>query len=251
MILLAAVSSAVPELNPSQQQQLDTATDDSGMLDEAAWYPLLQNVLLWEGDTRPGSMNPDYQAMLADPARFRGRRFFIKGKFAGMPRNRQSLRAGRLARPGPWDDRLEQWGIVVQQDPDQVVVVCLVAPPAMPRPGAPIEVVARFYKVWKTLDLRNEPTRFLVFVGKSAAVTPSAGGRGPTFLPIVLPLVVALGLVWLILRRSIAGPRVEGPRRAPRQRPVDPPEMPATAEPDSLPTDPAEALRELSRRGGF
>lgn len=249
LMILIAGAAAVPELSQSQQQQLNTATDDSSMLDEAAWYPLFQNVLSWEGDVRPGSMHPDYKAIFADPARFRGQRFVLSGMFAGVPRDRRSLKIDRFARPGPWDGKLEQWGVLVQRNPDEVVVVCLLDPQPLPRPGTAIEVVARFYKVWKTLDLRNVPTRFLVFVGKSATITAQAGEKRLTALHIVMPLVVGLGLIWLILRKSVAGGRTEHRRTVFRQPALDQRET-SVKEPEPLPTDPAEALRELSRRGG-
>lgn len=248
LLLGAALVGAVPDLTERQQSQLDTATDDSATLDEAAWYPLLQNALQWSGDARPGSTYPDYEALLADPAAQRGALFLIQGRFAGLPRDRPDRHVRHLARPGPWARRLEQWGVVVDGDPQRVVLAYLTDPPAPPRAGARVEIVARFYKIWRTLNLNNEPTRFAVFVGRTARVVAPSTRPTSAFRPLIV-LVVILGAVWIALRLRGAAAR---PARARAPARADATEEPNGADADDgppLPVDPAAALAELKRRG--
>ena len=246
---LAAPLQAVPPLTPEQREQLASATDGVGP-DEAALYPLLDNAMQWQPGDEAGAAIPDYAVLLGGPEAHRGKLFLIEGIFAGVPEDRKDLKVGRLSRPGPWEDSLEDWGIVLQRDPPLTLVVLLVAPPETPRRETPVRVAARFYKLWETQNRRDEPMRYPVFVGHSATVVGKpAMNQGPPWGVMVVILVLA-GFGFYQLRRTVgqARRRPVGHRRdtespAPRE-PSD--DEPSTQPP--LPEDPVDALDELQRR---
>ncbi len=251
LLMLCPILAAVPPLTPEQQKQVESATDFDAGRDEAALYPLMTNALAWQDADAAGATIPDYPAILAQPADHRGKLFLIEGLFAGRPR-----RIENLARPGPWDQKLQEWVVLTDKQHDQVAVVYLVDPPTPvdrpPAPGTPVRLLARFYKILSDRDMNGNPTDFLVFVGKSATVISPPQRRGSSWhtTPIVLAVLV-LGIIWLWLRTR-SKPRLIGPQRftqtedrARRSAPHDTAEEEPT---EDLPTDPAEALNVLKQR---
>jgi hypothetical protein len=107
MVVLAIA--AVPPLTESQRQQLATAYDRSEVADEGALYPLLENAMQWKEDLEVGARVPDYQALLEEPAAYRGELFLIRGMVA-------RVREGTLSRPGVWGNRILELVIVVQRE---------------------------------------------------------------------------------------------------------------------------------------
>lgn len=257
--ILLTLGAAVAPLAELERAQLETATDRTGRLDEGALYPLLRDVLTWAADVRAGALLPDYDALLAEPATYRGQAFFIEGDFAGRPR-----RFG-LARSGPWGDALTEWVLKVGPHEDDVAVVYFVDPDATlakPRLGQRVQVVGRFYKVWADRDMNNQPAEYLTFIarwpsfpGGPDATAPSTGRGQVLFL-----LVLLAGVVWFMVRRlrkMSLKPRPLGGRlhRAgdedahTREHHIADADEPAQADDQpALPKDPADALDALARK---
>lgn len=244
--LLSLFFAAPPPLTDAQRAQLDSATDFGPANDEAALYPLLENALLWTPGDESGAAVPDYAALLADPAAYRGDLFLLEGDFAGRPRRLP------LARPGDWGDEVTEWVLRVREDPDEVAVVYFVDPggqlQAPPR-GTPVRTAARFYKVWSDRDLANQPTPFLLFVARDptvAAAAPASQGLGLGAWAVVL---VALAAAFYIMRRYVVSLRQPKPLATRRQ--AEPSSDTSQADeqdsPESLPDDPADALDALTR----
>jgi hypothetical protein len=255
LLLSLALSAAAPDLAPEQRQQLETATDGSKLLDEAALYPLLQNAIWWTAGDEEGATKPDLAALLKDPAGGRGRLFILEGRLARLP-----LLVPKLARQGPWDGKLQQYALLVSTKPDTTVLVYLVdAPPVAksPRIGETVRVVGRFYKVWKSPNLEGQDALYLTFVGKSGRViAPSsapgglgaAGGLLNDWRVAALGLALLLMAVYAVFRRTIQKLQHQSALRAQqREEAREEEKEPADTGPP-LPEDPAEALKELERR---
>ena len=75
MNLMLFVLLAVADLPPEDLTQLNTASDGTALLDEAAWYPLLRRAAGTEPEPRPGALIPDYGAIAASPQQHRGQRW--------------------------------------------------------------------------------------------------------------------------------------------------------------------------------
>ena len=250
----------VPALTAAQAEQLATARDHRPQWDEAALYPLLTNVVAWSRADEAGAMVPAYAQLHAEPDKFRGQLFLIEGQLGGAP----GLIKRRLSRPGPWDTNLQQWYVLVQREPDEAVVLVLadpMPPQRLPRRGgAAVRAAARFYKVWSYVDRDNQPTDYLMFVGRWVQVTPppegaggpsggpSGGGGGVWPLGVVVVVLVAAWYTFWRLRRLALKPkslsslsRRVARRQADEGIEQEPPDQ-------TLPDDPAEALGELQRR---
>ncbi len=241
MFVLVILILAAGPLTEPQQQQLATARDGGVEWDEAALYPLLENVLPWVRGDESGAKVPDYEALHLAPADHRGELFLVEGVLGGPP---QQVRR-RLARPGPWETNLQQWGVLFKRDPDEVAVVLLADPmpidEAPRRGGAAVRLPARFYKIWRFVDRQGQPTDYPVFVGKwvnvsGAKAAPSAPpGGGLTYWLVSAMLIAFAG--WVALR-WLARPSTS------RRSPV--PREDGAAE-DSLPDNPADALAALDQ----
>ena len=242
--LLILALAALPPLSDSQRAQLDSANDSSPANDEAALYPLLENALAWTPGDESGAAVPDYAALLAEPAAYRGDLFLIEGEFAGRPRRIP------LARSGQWGSGVTEWVVRVREDPDEVAVVYFVDPDGeleAPLRGTPIRTVARFYKVWSDRDLANEPTPFLIFVGRTPTVVAvESSVQGPGMGGWVLTLI-ALAAGFYILRRYVVGLRQPRPLATRREFEAAIAEI-EEDDPPSLTEDPAEALDTMSRQ---
>ncbi len=245
--MLCAATQAVVPLNQQQQTQVDSATDFSGRFDEGALYPLLHNALGWQDRDETGAVVPDYPSLFEQPALHRGQLFLIEGLFAGVPRD-GSLAVAGLTRAGPWDDKLQQWVVVVDQQRDEVAVVYLVDPPPAPPAGTDIRLVARFYKVLSDTDRQGRPTDYLTFVGKNVVLgqITGRGGSAMGFAPLVGALLLLAG-GWYVLRRTVyarplrrpigAGRKAQGDQAAPGDEGAGVP----------LPKNPADALSALNQ----
>jgi len=250
-ITICVALHAVPPLSDDQRVQLTTAGDFSPRFDEAALYPLLQNASLWQLGDETGAMIPDYPDLLTNPGDHRGRLFLIEGLFAGVPEG-ESLKIGPLTRPGPWDDKLKWWGIVVDQDRDDVVIVYLLDPPAPPRAGAKVRLVARFYKPWNDFDRQQppQPTSYLTFVGQSVTILAgSTDASGPNPATPLIGAVVVLAVGLFVMRRALK-PKLRVPHgRQSNPNPTDQQPNEHTLDMQDphlpLPDDPAQALNLL------
>lgn len=283
IVMVAAAESravTIPPLTEPQAEQLNSATDGDARYDEGALYPLLQNVSHW--NNAPAEAN--YLQMLSNPSKYRGDIMTVRGEFGNaMPVD--------IVRSGPWGEKLTMWGVRVREgqivngvkQPDFNVAIFFIndgKPLRNPgKPGTPVTIVCRFYKVWQTTSKEGNKSNYLTFVSSPAAIV-SVGGRVQTthskssnpasnssgwssladerFL--VLLVVVALGMGYYAVRR-FAGKRTVPPTRRQRKRRDAREEVEArrkrraideAAEDDpdaeNLPPDPAAAMEELERR---
>ncbi len=238
---------APPSLSEAERTQLDTATDFGPANDEAALYPLLRNASQWRPGDEAGAAVPNYAALLVDPAAHRGELFLIEGEFAGRPRRLS------LARPGGdegWGDAVTEWVIRVRKNPDEVAVVYFVDPDnalAAPPRGTPVRTVARFFKVWTDRDLANQPTDFLLFVGRgptrvAEAVPPTGLGSWAWIV-----ILAALAGAFYVLRRYVVALRQPKPL-ATRRQSADQAVSDDDDPDEGLPDDPAAALDAMRQR---
>jgi hypothetical protein len=258
LMLVPLLAAGVPPLTDTQRTLLETANDGSFNTDEAALYPLLQNATTWQPGSEAGAAIPDYAAIMADPAAHRGELFLIEGVFNGKPRSQASL-LKRVARPGAWDDTLQEWYVITDRQTEQVAVVYLVNPgtsPTDPPPaGTKVRIPARFFKVYKanTLESANSKTPtatpFLVFVGHSPSniEAGSATSEWTYLVPALLLVMLALAGYYTLKRKKVsvaAQPLATRVRRQQREEH----EEEEVEEGPPLPKEPTEALDELSRR---
>ncbi len=262
----------IAPLTESQRIRLETATDHRSTVHEAAFYALLENAADW-GRTRATDedvLMANMDTVLAEPDRYRGRLCVIEGTLAAVrPVDTTFDR---------WQD-IRVWFIRLPDgspDPDKLYTNTLV-PVYLTDPlplrlfetdsgqstlsrsdyGRPVRVVARFLKVLEDEPI-GDPTqtrRYPVFVGKRAHWAEPAKRAGPG-LPVFIPLVLMVIVVYVVLRIVLARRSGEGFSRVDLQRRLrsqrlrlageDEPEEP---EPDvDLPEDPAEALGTLDRQ---
>ena len=245
LVALWAAVGAVTPLTPAQQTQLDTAGDFTGQFDEGALYPLLQNAWEWQNSDEAGAVIPDYAAIRQSPAEYRGQLFLIEGRFAG-----RSKKIEYLARPGPWDDKLREWVVVVDSSKDEVAVAYLTHPPVVPTAGARVRLAVRFYKALSDKDINGKPTDYLLFVGHSATVVDAGrgvGGAGSGSRPLVLVLAI-LAAGWYLLRRALRAKPLRADQRRVSQADIDAEQVMDEETELELPDDPAQALDVLKHQ---
>lgn len=246
MVVMNVTLLAVPPLTQGEQSQLEAASDYA-LLDEAALYPLLNNAMAWEMGDESGAAIPHYAPIRQMPANHRGLLYLIEGKLA----RRRSM--GQLARPGPWDGKLEQWVVRWGKTADEVAVVYLVDPPQTVRPNRNVRLVARFYKIWQHSDTQGEPSNFLTFVGRSTSMIRRDNGGQSISTSVLFVIVLALlaGYFFLrskVLRRGTISSRhlsITRRRQHSEERRGESEEEESN---DLLPEDPGDALAELERR---
>jgi hypothetical protein len=227
---------AIPPLTHQQRVRLETARDGRDHREEA-FLALVENVREWSVQTggAPFRLDPDLDAMIAEPARSRGDLCRLEGVV-----QQKSM----LGRP---HDRVGRW--YIRDDRGRPILLYVVHPPgdapADPPEGSRIAVMARFYKPVE-LTARDGVTRpYPAFVGPVPKLLRRAGATAPlAALPVVLflviPLLAAFAMLLIYTRRQRRAVAVHGPVLPA----IDP-------EPDDdrpLPDDPAEALAELRRR---
>ncbi len=254
-----------PTLTARQREQLATATDYSQQLDEAAWYPLLENVAGLDVTDKAGARYPDLVTLLTEPAAYRGELFVVEGLLAAPPRT-----LPRTARPGTWSGKLQQWVIQTDAQRDEVVLLYLVDPPSdatRPKVGDAVWTIARFFKVWdETRAADGKMRRYAVFVGRTVnRGGPGAGeaggaggvgkgggsiGLGGGFTALVVAVVVLAGGFYYLRKRIAAQNSIDCDVPSRRENRHERGEDEAAEEDigDPLPEDPVEALRELERR---
>jgi hypothetical protein len=271
-LLIAGALFSLPPLTPQQKAQLESAHDGSVTVDDPALYPLMINALDWDPTEAPAGQPPDVDALLASPAEYRGVPFLIEGQMRGPPRKFE-----RFARPGPWAGKLEQWVVTLRRGAkaadDKVAIVYLVDPPEYPGLDRRVRLTARFFKVWHSVDMQNNETPYVTFVGRgvhvldpsepsSPAATatgdgdggsggkPDGGGTSPLVPISVFLLIGFLSFVWWRVRRIMGGPRpLPGQLRRMREHVEEAEEQEASAdEGPPLPEDPIAALEEMQRR---
>ncbi len=248
-VVFAALTLGAPPLTEVQQVQLGAVYDDSPRLDGPGLYALLGNAMGWDKDDWDGAATPSWVSLAADPGASRGEVFLIEGEF---------LRKRRidLVRPGPWGEALTEWAVQVGPGDEDFAVVYFIDPQeTMTRParGTKVQIAARFYKLWHTLDMENRPRRYLTFVGRPVRIV-AEGGVWMRPLLIGAALAGAAALFFLLrrlTRRGAAPSPLERQRRRIERRDAaaeDEDEDGSPEPDDDLPHDPAEALKEMQRR---
>lgn len=228
----------IAPLSDAESIELETADDDADV-SETAFRALVENARQWTepvGDA-PIGINPDYAALLEDPAAHRGDVFRIEGVL--------QQRTAMDEPGGP----IEEWFIrTADGRPVQVFVIDPRAarPGIRFRDGTPVVVLGRFYKRTEDVDRQGRTQQYPAFVG--ALPRLASEGRWTavaTPLWIIAALIATLLIVFAIL--LVAARRA---RRTPTHVPGTKAQEPIVDDPRPLPDDPAEALAELRRRAG-
>jgi hypothetical protein len=268
LLLPAAAHAGIPPITDGNDWSTLRLTRDfeHEQLDPAV-VPLLQNAVWWDAWDAAGAAAPDYAALLKTPPEFRGHLFLVRGAVARIKR------VDHMPFRGPWDakdGKVQEYDILVDQPHGQVVVVLLAdAPPEaqQPKKAQRIEVVARFYKVFRNKIRRGEEGAVLdqeedfpEFVGKTVlvsaapppAASPGAGLDAKAAAGVLLILVLAAVLVF-VLRKKLSGAGessalMAARGRLERARAAASASAPEAAGEPQLPKDPAAALEELERR---
>jgi MprA protease rhombosortase-interaction domain-containing protein len=239
--ILIALAQSVPPLTPGQMLRLAKAVD-GGDHREDAFAALLENVRVWKGESgdAPIRLQPNFEAMAANPDEFRGDLCRIGGVLAQHT---------QLAPPF---EHVQEWFVRL---PDGRPVITYVSqPPDQFADGHPLEIDARFYKRIDFVARDGQKRSYAAFVGAFPRAIGPAEVRAPTSdpygrvwlvaAPILAMLVVFAGLLIYARRRRASAMH----RALPRSLGVDqgvPAQVDST---QGLPDDPAQALAELKRQ---
>ncbi len=234
VVMVALLLSGFPPLTETQRVRLETATDGRDHREEA-FVALLENISSWNGELgdAPIRLDPDLEALVEDPAAYRGSICRVTGTIQQRT---------RLAPP---HERAEEW--FIRDRSDRPIIVYMLDLPEAPlsgfRDGQVVSVDARFYKRVDFTARDGIPRSYPSFVGAFAhrAPTPAAAQGQLTIIaiPLALLLVAFLLLLWYTRRHR------RGNDERVHRRPV--PTEDLDDEPP-LPEDPCEALAELKRR---
>ena len=256
----------MPPLTPQQREVLNLASDRTGY-DEAALRPLLENAVAWGPGDVAGATLPDYEAIAADPAAYRGEAVLIEGDLL-------KAEPVEVARPGPWGERLVAWYIRIGEGNTSADLVTVLLPDRAgyleARRGQGVRVAGRFYKVMRAPRVGGGAvTDYLVFVGGDARVVAVQRGGdfdvGRDWKRAALLGLVVLSAVGFVFWRFRSGLRLNAePMPLPgqeRRRAVQGLRNERVGESDEgdaveeqgddeepLPEDPEAALAELQRR---
>ncbi|MCH8823434.1 MAG: hypothetical protein IH984_07985 [Planctomycetes bacterium] len=232
IILCFAIASISP-LTDDQRTALDTAFDGRDH-QEAAFTALVENVRSWTHGIGDAAirLEPDYQAMLVNPEKYRGELCKITGKL-----QQHNPLPGLNKGLGEWfvrdSDSRPILVYIVKNIDDQTF-----------RDGQAVEIIARFYKRVDAIAKDGEEHSYPAFVGAfpESALTATGSASNPM---LVLAIPVAIGLVVFIIllayTRHIRNSSKEAHRRSTDSLLLD--------EDVSLPKDPAQALTQLKRHG--
>ena len=163
LAVVCSMLSVIPPLTPEQRTRFDGVLDRKAEID-SAFYSLLENASLWLPDEEPTGAGLNVAATLASPGEYRGLPMVIEGEYLGLHE------VHMVKQSGPWDGKLEQWGIRIPAA-DATVMVFLTNPPPVPVTGQKVRMAGRFYKIWPVTEERSgRKLEYLVFVGHSAKV---------------------------------------------------------------------------------
>lgn len=228
LVMLMSVLGVIPPLSPEQRSSLEGVIDRKAEIDEA-FYSLLTNASTWPADEELQAAGLNVKAMLASPAEYRGLPMVIEGEYLGLHE------VHMVKRSGPWDGRLEQWGVRIPEA-DASVMVFLVRPPPVPVVGQKVKLIGRFYKVWPVTDERTgRKLEYLVFVGSSAQVS-----AGVTLPPLSAGERRGLSDVVDFTEEISEGPFYQLMNNAARSKDQPVPAAPLITHPDPIIGSPAE-----------
>jgi len=242
--LLCFLIAVVPPLTASQHDRLNRAIDGRDQLDDA-FFALLENVQQWNGDVgdAPIRLRPDYAALLADPARYRGDLCRLLGRIQ------------QQTRLPPPNESVWEWFIRGDDRQPVLIYVAGLNSDQAYRDGQLIEIDARFCKRIDAIAMDGRQHSYSAFIGafprtiNEAAAAPSLPPGQSDHLWIVSIPVGAMFIIFIGLllyarrgtRQTLIGsrPKMALGTLADRDR-LD--------SEDALPDDPAAALAELKRR---
>ncbi len=231
----------VSPLTESEQIRLEDVADGAYTLETAGLTALLENVTRWSpGDADPSGLSPTgYDPLYAEPAAHRGEVFRVQGQLAQTQRRTLAVR-------GSWGRGVTEWTVKLPESEDTVLVL-------LPdRTGdyrawpirREVDLVGRFYKLWRHDLVGGGQADFLVFVAHHPQHT-HARSADPGKLVLYFAAAALLGLViWRFLRLRLSAPRG---RRARLRRAATFDESPPDTVPNELAEDPAEALAQLAQ----
>jgi hypothetical protein len=229
-LILGVLLAAVPPLTDDEAARLRAAVDGTDQRAEA-FAALVENAARWTPASAgaDGLPAPDLDALLADPAAYRGRPYRVSGVI------QQQV---PLAYPY---EHVGEWFVRDRAGRPVIVYVCGLGPDQAFGVGRAVEITARFYKSIAATARDGRQRRYAAFVGALPRPGPAAReGWGRLWL-VAAPVAVML-LVFLLL--LLYGRRGGGPKRV-RAAAVGPWIDPGD---EGLPDDPADALAELRRR---
>lgn len=164
LAIVCSMLQVIPPLTPEQRGQFEGVLDRKAEID-SAFYSLLENASLWLPEEEPTGAGLNVAATMASPAEYRGLPMVIEGEYLGLHE------VHMVKKSGPWDGKLEQWGIRIPSA-DATVMVFLTNPPPVPVAGQKVRMSGRFYKIWPVTDEGSgRRLEYLVFVGNSAKVS--------------------------------------------------------------------------------
>ncbi|MFA7235326.1 MAG: hypothetical protein WC058_00560 [Phycisphaeraceae bacterium] len=257
------VLAALPPLTDDQREMLATTPDLTVSYDQPGLYALLANAQSWSNDptaNEAGSRLPDYAAIRENTAQWRGESCLIEGTLVAR------IDFGLLARIDY--DNVQSWAVRTPgiTAPDGttslggIIIVFLADPPPVQwgvtrgQNTAPLtqdmklRLVARFFTVLQQSNLKDDPSAYPVFVGRSAAfVEPPAASSGVAYRPLLVITLIFAMIVGYIVVLVVRIRRNRETRRNKREQPAEasrrkrkPVELR-----DDLPDDPAEAMNAL------
>jgi hypothetical protein len=265
-----AADTIVP-LSPSEATRLETTTQRSLTVDEAAFYALLENAAKWPEKATPQSAGDEevvfapFGKIKAEPQNWQGRLVMIEGKLEAV------LPPRRLSRQG-WE-RVE--GLIIRPEGAQPIIVYLTHPPLLERDhegsqyvsqrGAQVKLVARFFKLVEHPNRNDEPTLYPVFVGRDASgieADTSVVPQGFGIIPLAgLGIAGCIFLLYFRVRRMKRGQsathltlaeykrqRLERRKLREASEGGDDDSSAQDEAPIDLPKDPAQALNALTQR---
>jgi len=234
-LILTATLAVIGPLTDEERVIIDTAYDGRDHK-EAAYIALAEHAAAWTDGVsdEPVRLDPDFDAILADPDAYRGDLCLI---------------AGRIEQQSPLEapyDLTEEW--FIRNDDGRPILVYVAGLDGSEglEPGAGVEIFARFYKRVDATARDGQVHRYPGFVGAlpremKSTVAKADDWRYLWIIAIaIFIMLIALLLIMMRLRRT--------PRRMPPARPANTPDETDEEDAVTLPDDPAAALDELKRR---
>ncbi|MCC5828613.1 MAG: hypothetical protein JJU36_04120 [Phycisphaeraceae bacterium] len=224
---------------------------------------LVRHVDRWEQPPTGGYMVPDYTVIHQQPEAMRGKLFSLRGFLV------QSDPVQTMTVRGPHTENLTEWVLKLDRDPrkPESIIVYLSDPPDDVAFGDQVELMARFFKLWRNVDTRrgNVETDYPVFVARTAdrvageaRVTPTGGAAfgGGSWTTIITTAVIVLLVFFYFLRRlmrmSLNQPQPLGASKVGQARlratDTDEEDEEELAEVEPLPESPDAAMEEMARR---
>ncbi len=231
-LIVLAVLTAVTPLTDDQRARIESAADGRGYR-EPAFEAMLENVRQWTPGVGDAAvrLNPDFEAMLGDPGAYRGELCRLAGR----------IQQQRCLDP-PHQTTVEWFLRDESKRPIQVYVDGLPANHSF-RDGQAVTLLARFYKRTTEIARDGQLHHYPAFVGGWPAPAASGEDQWARLWAVTVPVLVMFVVLLVLLVYARRGRAPLNRFQRGRARFVET----VTAE-ESLPEDPADALKELRRR---